>query len=163
MKNYDLFVIGSGMAGMSIAQKAAAKGLKVAITDELPYGGTCALRGCDPKKVLIGPTEAHYHADHLLGKGINQVPEINWEDVMEFKQKFVDEMPPKIEAGYENKGIAMYHENARFLSEDTLQVGQEKIRADKIAIATGAKPRELDFLGAEYAQTSTDFLNMKEM
>ncbi|PUU88878.1 glutathione reductase (NADPH) [Halanaerobium congolense] len=163
MKNYDLFVIGSGMAGMSIAQKAAAKGLKVAITDELPYGGTCALRGCDPKKVLIGPTEDHYHADHLLGKGINQVPEINWEDVMEFKQKFVDEMPPKIEAGYENKGIAMYHENARFLSEDTLQVGQEKIKADKIAIATGAKPRELDFPGAEYAQTSTDFLNMKEM
>ncbi|KXS48877.1 Pyridine nucleotide-disulphide oxidoreductase [Halanaerobium congolense] len=113
--------------------------------------------------MLIGPTEVHYHADHLLDKGIDQVPEISWEDVMKFKQKFVDEMPPKIESGYKKKGIAMYHETARFLSENTLQVGQEKIRADKIAIATGAKPRELEFPGAEYAQTSTDFLNMKEM
>lgn len=163
MENYDLFVIGSGMAGMSIAQKAADNGLQVAITDDLPYGGTCALRGCDPKKVLIGPTEVLYYADHLQGKGIDQVPEINWEDVMAFKQKFVDEMPPKIETGYEKKGIAMYHETARFLSEDTLQVGQEKIKADKIAIATGAEPKELDFPGAEYAQTSTDFLNMVEM
>ncbi len=163
MKNYDLFVIGSGMAGMSIATKAADKGLQVAITDERPYGGTCALRGCDPKKVLIGPTEVRYHADHLRGKGIDQVPEINWADVMAFKQKFVDEMPPKIETVYQEKGIAMYHETARFLSEDTLQVGEEKIKADKIAIATGASPRELDFPEAEYAQTSTDFLNMSEM
>ena len=163
MKKFDLFVIGSGMAGMSIAQKSADKGLQVAITDELPYGGTCALRGCDPKKVLIGPTEIHYHAKHLYGKGIDEIPEINWEDVMAFKQKFVDEMPPKIEKGYEKKGITMYHETARFLSEDTLQVGKEKIKAKKIAIATGARPRELKFPGAEYAETSTDFLNMSEM
>lgn len=163
MKKFDLFVVGSGMAGMSIAQKAAGKGLQVAITDELPYGGTCALRGCDPKKVLIGPTEINYHAKHLLGKGIDEIPEINWEDVMAFKQKFVDEMPPKIEKGYEKKGITMYHKTASFLSENTLQVGDEKIEADKIAIATGARPRELDFPGAEYAETSTDFLNMPEM
>lgn len=163
MKKYDLLVIGSGMAGMSIAQKSADKGLKVAITDERPYGGTCALRGCDPKKVLIGPTEINYHAEHLQGKGIDDVPEINWADVKAFKQKFVDEMPPKIERAYEEKGITMYHKTARFLSEDTLQIGEEKIKADKIAIATGARPRKLDFPGAEYAQTSTDFLNLSEM
>ena len=56
MKKYDVFVIGSGMAGMNIANKCASKGLKVGITDELPFGGTCALRGCDPKKVMLGPT-----------------------------------------------------------------------------------------------------------
>ncbi|WP_300441738.1 FAD-dependent oxidoreductase, partial [Christiangramia sp.] len=54
MKKYDVFVIGSGMSGMTAANKCASKGLKVGITDELPYGGTCALRGCDPKKVIIG-------------------------------------------------------------------------------------------------------------
>jgi len=163
LKKFNLFVIGSGMAGMSIAQKSADKGLEVAITDERPYGGTCALRGCDPKKVLIGPSEINYHAKHLQGKGIDHVPEINWADVMAFKQKFVDEMPPKIKRGYEEKGITMYHKAARFLSKNTLQVGEEKIEADKIAIATGARPRKLDFPGAEYAQTSTDFLNMPEM
>lgn len=61
MKSFDVFIIGSGMAGMTIANKCAAKGLSVGITDELPYGGTCALRGCDPKKVLIGATEVWFN------------------------------------------------------------------------------------------------------
>ena len=49
---YDLIVVGAGMAGMSAANKAAGAGWRTAIVDELPYGGTCALRGCDPKKIL---------------------------------------------------------------------------------------------------------------
>lgn len=57
MKKYDVIVIGSGMAGMTIANKCAKKGLKTAVTDSRPYGGTCALRGCDPKKILVGAAE----------------------------------------------------------------------------------------------------------
>ena len=53
MKTYDVVVIGSGMAGMTIAQKCASRNKPVAVTDSRPYGGTCALRGCDPKKVLF--------------------------------------------------------------------------------------------------------------
>ncbi len=51
-KNYDLIVIGAGMAGVAAANKCADHGWNVAIVDALPYGGTCALRGCDPKKIL---------------------------------------------------------------------------------------------------------------
>lgn len=50
--NYDLIVIGAGMAGVAAASKAASRGWRTAIVDVLPYGGTCALRGCDPKKIL---------------------------------------------------------------------------------------------------------------
>ncbi|HVA08323.1 MAG TPA: FAD-dependent oxidoreductase [Acidimicrobiales bacterium] len=50
--SYDLIVIGAGMAGAAAAHKCASEGWRVAIVDELPYGGTCALRGCDPKKIL---------------------------------------------------------------------------------------------------------------
>ena len=52
MSTYDLIVIGAGMAGVAAANKCASEGWNVAIVDELPYGGTCALRGCDPKKIL---------------------------------------------------------------------------------------------------------------
>jgi glutathione reductase (NADPH) len=52
MSTYDLIVIGAGMAGVGAANKCASQGWSVAIVDELPYGGTCALRGCDPKKIL---------------------------------------------------------------------------------------------------------------
>jgi glutathione reductase (NADPH) len=163
LKKYDVFVIGSGMAGMTIANKCASKGLSVGITDELPYGGTCALRGCDPKKVIIGATEVCDFAQRLKGKGIDTVPEINWEDIMAFKQSFVDAMPPKIEKGYKNKDIDTYHTSAKFLSGNTLQVGNEIIEAHKIVIATGAKPSVLDFEGSEHALSSTDFLNLKEL
>ena len=163
MKKYDVFVIGSGMSGMTIANKCASKGLSVGITDELPYGGTCALRGCDPKKVIIGATEVRDFARRLQGKGIDKVPSINWKDIMGFKQAFVDEMPRKIEKGYEKNGIDTFHNSAKFISENTLIVGEELIQGDKIVIASGSKPKVLDFEGGQLAQTSTDFLNLKEL
>ncbi|MBD1260737.1 NAD(P)/FAD-dependent oxidoreductase [Maribacter polysiphoniae] len=163
MKKYDVFVIGSGMAGMTVANKCASKGLKVGITDELPYGGTCALRGCDPKKVIIGATEVRDSAMRLKGKGIDTVPVVNWRDIMAFKQTFVDEMPPKIEKGNRHNDIDTYHSSAKFLSKNTLQLGTDTIEADKIVIATGAKPKVLDFEGGELALTSTDFLNLKKL
>ncbi len=52
--HFDVIAIGVGMAGLSVAQKTASAGKKVAVIDSRPYGGTCALRGCDPKKVLVG-------------------------------------------------------------------------------------------------------------
>ncbi|MGW1456112.1 dihydrolipoyl dehydrogenase family protein [Salegentibacter agarivorans] len=163
MKKYDVFVIGSGMSGMTVANKCASKGLKVGITDELPYGGTCALRGCDPKKVIIGAIEVRDFAQRLKGNGIDTVPEVNWEDIMAFKQSFVDAMPPKIEKGYKNKDIDTYHTSAKFLSDNTLQVGDEVIEADKFLIATGAKPRVWNFEGGNLALSSTDFLNLEEL
>lgn len=163
MEKYDLFVIGAGVAGMTIASKAAKNGFNVGIADKQRYGGTCALRGCDPKKVLIGPTEARYHASHLIGKGIKQQPEINWSDLMDFKHEIIDDMPSQIEAGFKNQGIDMYHRAASFLSKDTLLVGEKEIKADRFAIATGARPRKLEFSGAESAQTSSDFLQLPEM
>lgn len=161
MKNYDVFVIGSGMAGMNIANKCASKGLRVGITDKLPYGGTCALRGCDPKKIMLGPTEVKHLADNLHEKQISEVPAIYWQEAMKFKQDFVDAMPPKIEKSYEKNKIDTFHRSAKFISETQLQVGNETIEAGKIIIATGAKPRELEIPGEEYAMDSTDFLNFQ--
>ncbi|TXK76282.1 NAD(P)/FAD-dependent oxidoreductase [Mesonia sp. K4-1] len=163
MKKYDVFIIGSGMAGMTIANKCASKGLSVGITDELPYGGTCALRGCDPKKVIIGATEVRDFAKRLKGKGIDTIPDINWKDIMAFKQTFVDEMPRKIEKGYKKNGIDTFHSSATFINENTLRIGKDTIQADKVVIASGSKPKILDFEGEQLAQTSTDFLNLKEL
>ena len=163
MKKYDVFIIGSGMAGMTIANKCASKGLSVGITDELPYGGTCALRGCDPKKVIIGATEVRDFAKRLQGKGIDTIPNINWKDIMSFKQTFVDEMPRKIEKGYKKNGIDTFHSSATFRNENTLSVGNETIQADKVVIASGSNPKVLDFEGGQLAKTSTDFLNLKEL
>lgn len=159
MYKYDVFVLGSGMAGMNIANICASKGLKVGVTDELPYGGTCALRGCDPKKIMLAATEAKDFAQRLHEKQIAEVPLIHWKAAMKFKQEFVDAMPPKIEKGYKHNGIETFHQSAKFISENQLQVGDETIEAKKIVIATGARPRVLGISGEEHTLTSTDFLN----
>ncbi|MEX1240339.1 MAG: NAD(P)/FAD-dependent oxidoreductase [Cyclobacteriaceae bacterium] len=163
MRKFDVFVVGSGMAGMNIANRCAAKGLKVGITDELPYGGTCALRGCDPKKIMLAATETKHMATNLSGKDISTIPEIFWKEAMQSKQHFLDGMPPKIETGYAKSGVETFHSSARFVSKNQILVGEETIQAEKIVIATGARPRKLDFPGGDLALTSTDFLNFQEL
>src|SRR3546814_20092558 len=68
---HDLIVVGAGMAGAAAANKCASAGWRVAIVDELPYGGTCALRGCDPKKLLRRGAEVIDSARLMRGKGID--------------------------------------------------------------------------------------------
>src|SRR5258708_20802217 len=68
-RSFDLLVIGAGMAGQTVAEKCASEGWKGAIAGELPYGGTSALRGCDPKKVLVAAAEAWDWQQRMRGHG----------------------------------------------------------------------------------------------
>ena len=86
-ERYDLVVIGAGMAGVNAANKCGAAGWRVAIVDELPYGGTCALRGCDPKKILRRGAEIIDAARLLEGKGIDLGGlSIDWQALMAHKE-----------------------------------------------------------------------------
>lgn len=163
MKKYDVIVIGSGMAGMTIANKCAKKGLKTAITDSRPYGGTCALRGCDPKKILVGAAEIIGRADKMSGIGISGDISINWEDLMAYKNDFVSKMPKGVEKGYEKAGVKKYHGVASFESENTVRIGNDLLEGGKIVIATGARPVTLDITGGDLPIDSTDFLNLEKL
>ncbi len=66
---FDLVVIGAGTGALGVARTCAQAGWAVAIVDCLPYGGTCALRGCDPKKMLVAVTEAIDWSDRMKGNG----------------------------------------------------------------------------------------------
>jgi glutathione reductase (NADPH) len=80
-KNYDLVVIGTGTAASVAASRCRSAGWRVAVIDHLPFGGTCALRGCDPKKVLVGAAEAIDHAWRMRGKGVaGGAPAIAWSE-----------------------------------------------------------------------------------
>ncbi|MFQ5799338.1 MAG: FAD-dependent oxidoreductase, partial [Bacteroidota bacterium] len=69
-KKFDLIVIGTGSAGSTVAHKCRSAGWNVAIVDSRPFGGTCALRGCDPKKVLVGAAELIDWNRRVEGTGI---------------------------------------------------------------------------------------------
>lgn len=159
---FDLVVLGVGMAAVSAAQKCASAGWSVAVVDELPYGGTCALRGCDPKKILRRGAEIIDAARLMHGKGVEGGGlRINWSELVAFKRSFTDKMPDRIESSLGNNGVATFHGTAEFVNENTIEVGGEtQLQGRRVLIATGAKPQPLDVPGAQYLTDSTDFMEL---
>ena len=159
IENYDLIIIGAGTGGTGVARPCAKAGWKVAIIDSEPYGGTCMLRGCDPKKMLIAVTESVDMATRMQGKGLEtKGMSINWPQMMAFKETFTGVMPDKLEKSLSHMGIDVLHGEARFNEEGVLEVGDRKLQAKYYHLATGARPVTLNIPGEEFVTTSTDFL-----
>jgi glutathione reductase (NADPH) len=162
-RSYDLIVIGTGNAGTAMSLEARHAGWKVAIADELPYGGTCAVKGCIPKKVLVGAAEVLDRTKFMQAKGIAGNVSIVWPDLIRFKRTFTDPVPRNRNKTYEERGIDTYHGHAKFLGRNTLQVGDATLNARFIGIATGAAPRKLGIPGEKLVCTSDDFLAMESL
>ncbi len=164
MPDYDLIVIGAGMAGVSAANKASAQGWRVAIADRLPYGGTCALRGCDPKKILRRGAEIIDAARLLRGKGIRDGGlTIDWQALMAHKRGFTDPVPANLEKSLARNGVDTLNEPVRFTGPHTVDVGGRALTAGHFLIATGARPRPLDFSGHELMVDSTHFMELGDL
>ncbi|WP_439477962.1 dihydrolipoyl dehydrogenase family protein [Brevundimonas sp.] len=160
-RSFDLVVLGAGMAAVAAAGKCASAGWSVAIVDELPYGGTCALRGCDPKKILRRGAEIVDAARLLQGRGIEEGGlSINWADLVAFKHEFTDRIPGRIEKGLTDKGVTTLHGSARFVAPNAVEVGGERIEGRYILIATGARPRPIDVPGGACLVDSTEFMEL---
>lgn len=162
-ESFDLVVIGTGAGGSAPAVRCRRAGWRVAVVDELPYGGTCALRGCDPKKVLVGAADAVDWHRRMLGRGLEGEAHIDWRELMRFKRGFTDPVPPAREASFAEAGIATCHGTARFIGEDRLVVGDRVLEARRIVVATGARPRPLGIPGEDHVRTSTDFLALEQL
>jgi glutathione reductase (NADPH) len=163
MKTYDLVVIGSGTAAQVASARVRKAGRTVAVVDHRPFGGTCALRGCDPKKMLIGGAEAIDAAHRMQGRGVAGELRISWPELIAFKRTLTDPVPQKQESRYAAQGIDAFHGPARFISPDTASVAGQELKARHILIATGARPVPLRFPGTEYVITSDRFLELESL
>ncbi len=148
-EEFDLLVIGTGMAGSAAANKCGSHGWRVGIVDALPYGGTCALRGCDPKKILRRGAEVIESARLMRGKGVDDAGlAINWSDLMRHKRGYTDEAPKRMEDELSRNGVSTLHGTARFVTPSSLDVDGTTYEAKRFLIAAGARPRPLDFPGS---------------
>jgi glutathione reductase (NADPH) len=164
MKEYDVVVIGTGASGMPAAYRCNGAGMRVAIIDSHPFGGTCAVRGCDPKKVLIAFSELTDYYGRLKGKGISADNlKINWNAMMRFKRTFTDPVSKERDNGFKEAGIDTYHGRAHFISKDTVEINDISIKAKYFMLGAGAKPRKLGIPGEEYVKISDDFLELDEL
>lgn len=161
---YDLIVIGTGTAASSAAHQCRHGGFRVAVIDHLPFGGTCVLRGCDPKKVLVGAAEAVDQVRRLKGRGMGGGhPVIDWPELMRFKRSFTEPVPAQRAAQFAESGIDAFRGEARFTSPRTVQVDGATLEGRYILIATGAAPVSLGIAGEEFLTTSDRFLALERL
>ena len=160
---YDLIVIGSGTAAQVAIARVREKGWRVAVIDHRPFGGTCALRGCDPKKMLISGEEAVDAARRMQSHGIEGELRIDWPALMAFKRSFTDPIPAKQVKRYADLGVDAYHGLARFTAPDKIEVEGCELVGRHVLIATGASPVPLGIPGDELVSTSDDFLECESL
>ena len=162
-RQFDLVVVGTGVTS-AVATRCREAGWTVAVIDSKPFGGTCALRGCVPKKILVGVAEAVQSARDLAGHGVraNGVT-LAWPELMRFKRSMVDPTPQRTEQAWARIGVEQFHGRARFVGPTTLALGDDRLIGGRILLAAGAKPAPLPFAGAERLTTSEEFLNLDRL
>src|SRR5260370_17853946 len=107
---YDVVVIGTGSAASTAAMRCRKAGKQVAVVDSRPFGGTCPLRGCDPKKVLVGAAEVLDWTRRMEKNGIraDQV-QIDWLRLIQFKRSFTENGPKTSEESFVKDSVASCH------------------------------------------------------
>ena len=162
-QHFDILIIGSGPGGSSVAENIKDSGKKIAIVDFL-YGGTCALRGCTPKRAMEAVTTTYWHALQQVDRGFAKPAYVDWAKLMAHKQRFTALIPANSREKYAAMGFTVFNDWVRFTDKHTLIVGEgedaQTITAEQIVIATGAHPIQLDIPGNEYLRTSADFLDL---
>lgn len=162
-RHFDVIVLGTGPSASRIAT-ACAERFRVAIVDSRPLGGNCALRGCNPKKVLVRAAELMDRVRRSDGQLIDSNgAEISWRELMAFKRTFTEPIPAKTKENFEKKGIATFQAPAAFTGSRSLRVGDQELTARFIAVCTGAKPVPLDIPGEEHLIHSDAFLDLVEL
>ena len=163
--DYDLFVIGGGSGGVRAARVAASEiGSKVGLAEEDRYGGTCVIRGCVPKKLMVYASEFSRHLDDAFAFGWSA--ENSGFDWQKFRKKLHMELD-RLETVYRkllrNAGVDTYDQRAKLLDQNTVIIGKKKLTARTILIATGGRPFRPDIPGIENALVSDDIFNLQRL
>ena len=126
-RRFDLVVIGTGVAS-AVASRCREAGWTVAVVDYRPFGGTCALRGCIPKKILVSAAEAVHGARTMADRGVRPGEvSIDWPDLIRVKRSVTDPVPARTEEGWSQAGVALFHGRARFVGPTTVEVGADRL------------------------------------
>jgi len=160
----DVIVIGTGSAAQAVAYKTREAGWSVAVVDSRPFGGTCQLRGCDPKKMLVGVSELVDWSRRMQGKGVSAPAlAIEWPEMIRFKRSYTDPGPAENAQAFAQAGILAREGRAHFVDRTSVEVGSETLVGRYVAIAGGARHATLGIPGEDELTTSTQFLELDHL
>jgi glutathione reductase (NADPH) len=165
--NYDLFVIGAGSAGVRAARVAAQTGARVAIAEDYRIGGTCVIRGCVPKKLLVYGSEfgQTFKDAKRYGWTIDWA-RFDWATLRDNVQDEVTRLSELYRANMEKAGVQIFEDRAALVDANTVKLMRQgaALSADRILIATGghtSRPRDLK--GVEHTISSTEAFQLNEL
>ena len=159
--DYDLFVIGAGSGGVRAARMAAGTGARVCIGEGRRIGGTCVLRGCVPKKLLV--YAAHFRDDFedAVAYGWrSRLPTHDWSKLIAAKNEETDRLNGIYISLLKNAGVDIQEGYCRIVDPHTVRVGEHAVTAERILVASGAHPYIPDIPGAETGITSDEALDL---
>ena len=162
--DYDLFVIGAGSGGVRASRIAAGYGARVGICEDYRVGGTCVIRGCVPKKLLVyGSKFAHEFEDAEAFGWTVPAPTHAWPTLRDNVNKEVDRLNAVYLRLLDGAGVKLHMGRGRFMDRHTIMVGEQTITAEKFLVATGGRPVVPPIPGAEHAITSNEAFHMPTM
>ncbi len=163
--DYDLFTIGAGSGGVRASRVSAAHGAKVAVAEEYRVGGTCVIRGCVPKKMLV--YGAHFAEDIEDAAQFGWTIEgksFDWCKLRDHVQTDIDRLEGLYGETLDNHNVEIIRERAEITGDHEITLASGKVVTAKyILIATGATPQRLEFPGAEHAITSNEAFHLDEL
>ncbi len=163
MFDYDLFVIGAGSGGVRAARIASENGAKVAIAEEYRVGGTCVIRGCIPKKLLVYASQFAEEFEDAVGFGWTVKGAFDWATLIKNKDAEIDRLNGLYFKTLAANNVKLFEARATLKDKNTVQVGDHEITAKTILVATGAAPYIPDIPGAEHAISSNEVFHLKEL
>ncbi len=162
--DYDLFVIGAGSGGVRASRIAAGHGARVGICEDYRVGGTCVIRGCVPKKLLVyGSKFAHEFEDAAAFGWTLSPPSHSWATLRDNVNKEVDRLNAVYLRLLDGAGVKLHMGRGRLMDRHTVQVGEQAVTAEKILIATGGHPVIPSIPGCEHAITSNEAFHLAEL
>ena len=162
MADFDLFVIGAGSGGVRASRIATAHGARVAVAEEFRVGGTCVIRGCVPKKLLV--YGAHFAEDlddaAMFGWDVPQ-KRFDWPTLRDNVLAEVTRIEGAYSETLTNHDVTIFHERAEITGPNSVKLaGGREVRAEKILIATGATPVMPAIEGIEHAISSNEVFHL---
>jgi glutathione reductase (NADPH) len=159
--DYDMFTIGAGSGGVASSRRAGSYGARVAICEESRVGGTCVIRGCVPKKLLVnGAQFADAFADSVGFGWEALMPKFDWPTLIANKDEEIDRLNAIYIKMLADAGVALFEAHGRIVDAHTVEVAGKRHTAAQILIATGSHPTVPAIPGIQHAITSNEALQL---
>ena len=162
--DYDLFVIGGGSGGVRASRVASQTGAKVGLAEEYRYGGTCVIRGCVPKKLMVYASQFSEHFEDAVGFGWTVGDQaFDWANFMKAKDAEIDRLEGIYAKNLKGAGVTLYDARAIVTGPHEVTLSSDEvITAKTILVATGGWPFIPEFTGSDLAISSNEIFELKE-